>query len=55
MEAGKKIDVALKDNALELREGFEALLLMSTFLTNEDLFDHIREVQKEVKRECRKH
>lgn len=55
MEAVKKIDVELKENAKELREGFEALLLMSTFLTNEDLFNHIKQVQKEVKRECRKH
>lgn len=35
---------------LQIRSGFEAALLMSTFLSNEDLAEHIKAIQKEVKK-----
>lgn len=46
----KTIDVEMKENNAKLRECFESLLLLSTFLTNEDLFIHIKEVQKEARK-----
>lgn len=50
MAETKTIDVELKEQAQQLREGFESLLLLSTFLTNEDLLEHIQDVQKEVRK-----
>lgn len=35
----------------KIKEGFTSLLLLSNFLSNEDLREHIVEIQKEVRNE----
>jgi len=41
----------LKQYSNKIHDGFQSLLLMSTFLTNADLLKHIKEIQAKIRKD----